>query len=236
MTYTQNTGYQKPNIYQGLKIGKEMNLTPQYVCNARRRYLTDELELLDLEIAFYDDYEGDVASEYFSLCQYSELTLKRAKVEQELRTIKQVTFKKPGLTDEMIDRAREYPVGQLIDFSRGNVKAFCHDDNNPSMFHGTRTNTVQCPVCCKSFDAISILMERDGLDFKSAVTNLCNRLEEEMVNARLHIICGNCGNNEYFGYKADPKGADMGDHFEPTISIKCPNCSTIHTIYGVKLE
>lgn len=171
----QNSGYQKSNIYQGLKIGEEMNLTPQYVCNARRRYLTEELELLDLEVAFYDDYEGDVASEYFSLCQYSELTLKRAKIKSELRTIKQVTFKKPGLTDEMIERARDYPVSQLIDFKHGKAIAFCHEDKNPSMFHGTRTNTAQCPVCAKSFDSIEILRERDGMSFKEAVTNLCSR-------------------------------------------------------------
>jgi len=168
----QNLGYQKSNFRQGIKIAEEFGLSIQYSINARRRFLVDELELLDLEIAFYDDYEGTPDNEYFSLCQYSFLSEKRAKVKQELRAIKNVTIRKPGLTDEMIEQARNYPVDKLIEFTRGTAIAFCHDDKRPSMFYGTRTNTAQCPVCCKSFDSISILMERDGMPFKEAVTNL----------------------------------------------------------------
>jgi hypothetical protein len=164
--------YHKPNFREGIKIADEFDLTPQYAVNARRRYLTEQLELLDLEISFYEDYRGNIDSEYFAVYNMSDLGEQRAKVKQELRSIKNVTIHKPGITDEMIQRARDYPVDKLIDFSRGNVKAFCHDDNRPSMYHGSRTNTAQCPVCAKSFDSIAVLVERDGMTFKSAVHQL----------------------------------------------------------------
>ena len=49
-----------------------------------------------------------------------------------------------------------------------------------------------------------------------------------MVNAKLHIICGNCGSNEEFKCECDPSGADMGDSFAPTVSLTCQNCGTTH--------
>ena len=171
----ENSGYQKSNFRQGIKIAAEFGLSIQYSINARRRFLVDELEMLDLEIAFYDDYEGSDIDNHFSFLQYSELTLKRAKVKAELRSIKNVTIRKPGITDEMIEQARDYPVGQLVEFTRSKARAFCHEDKNPSAYHATRVNRLNCPVCDKSFDPIGILMERDGMSFKEAVTTLSRR-------------------------------------------------------------
>lgn len=58
-----------------------------------------------------------------------------------------------------------------------------------------------------------------------------------MVHARLHIICGNCGNNEDLSYKIDLNGIDPGkidengnSIFEPDCYIYCSNCSTVHSI------
>jgi hypothetical protein len=168
----QNLDYQKSNFRQGAKIAEEFELTTQYAMNARRRYLTDELELLDLEMAFYEDYQGNLESEYFALFSISDLGIKRAKVKMELRSIKNVTINKPGITDEMIQTARDYPITQLIEFTRGKAIAFCHEDRNPSMYHQTRLNRACCPVCDKSFDPISVLVERDGMTFKSAIHQL----------------------------------------------------------------
>lgn len=77
-----------------------------------------------------------------------------------------------GITDEMIARAKSFPVDKLIDFTRGKCHAFCHEDKNPSMFHGTRLNLAVCPVCDKKFDPIAILMQRDGMSFIAAVKEL----------------------------------------------------------------
>ena len=150
-----------------------MDIPISFATNARRRFLMEELELLDLEIAFYDDYSGNEASEYFALSQYSEIALKRAQVEQELRSMKKVTQPQTGITDEDIDRARNHPITNLIEFKHGKASAFCHEDKQPSLYHATRTNRANCPVCDKSFDSIGVLMYRDNYMFQSAVKALC---------------------------------------------------------------
>jgi DNA primase len=82
-------------------------------------------------------------------------------------------MKEQEITDEMIISARSYPVDRLIDFGRSKkAKAFCHEDKNPSMYHGTKINKAMCPVCNKAFDSIAILMKRDMMSFKDAVKQL----------------------------------------------------------------
>jgi RNase P subunit RPR2 len=51
-----------------------------------------------------------------------------------------------------------------------------------------------------------------------------------MVNAKLHIICGNCGCNHMFEYAVR---LCIDDSVEPEqkyqdVTITCDNCSTIH--------
>lgn len=77
-----------------------------------------------------------------------------------------------GVTDEMIDAARNHPITNLIDFSRGNAVAFCHEDKRPSMFHAKRIGKAACPVCNKYFNAVDVLIERDGYSFIDAVRAL----------------------------------------------------------------
>ena len=53
-----------------------------------------------------------------------------------------------------------------------------------------------------------------------------------MVNAKLHIICGNCGSNDMFKYNIK---LSINDAVEPPqeyqrVSIFCDNCSTIHQL------
>jgi hypothetical protein len=50
-----------------------------------------------------------------------------------------------------------------------------------------------------------------------------------MVRARLHVICGNCGDNTMLTHIIDLKGGCDNDGKEfPVVSIICANCSTIH--------
>lgn len=79
-----------------------------------------------------------------------------------------------GLTDEMVEEARNYPITSLFEFVRGKTRCPFHDDKNPSAFHGTRTNRLVCPVCAKTWSSLDIMMERDGMTFKDAVKLLAN--------------------------------------------------------------
>ena len=54
-----------------------------------------------------------------------------------------------------------------------------------------------------------------------------------MVNARLHIICGNCGCKDLFEASVDSTGHDYTDEvekFEFCVYIYCRNCGTLHDL------
>jgi hypothetical protein len=51
-----------------------------------------------------------------------------------------------------------------------------------------------------------------------------------MVNARLHIICGNCGCGDNFEYETGTR-KDCEDITVGTdVCIACNNCATLHTL------
>lgn len=49
-----------------------------------------------------------------------------------------------------------------------------------------------------------------------------------MVKARLHLICGNCGNDDKDLFYAEYYEGD--ELTEPTIYVKCNNCGTVHDL------
>ena len=54
-----------------------------------------------------------------------------------------------------------------------------------------------------------------------------------MANARLHIICGNCGCNNNFTYNIDPEGHDFSEDeidLRSAVFITCENCATLHDL------
>ena len=77
------------------------------------------------------------------------------------------------ITDEMVEQARNVDTARIIEFTGGKSLAFCHDDRNPSLTYHKKTGRAHCFVCNKSYDAIQILIERDGMSFPAAVRELC---------------------------------------------------------------
>ncbi len=77
-----------------------------------------------------------------------------------------------GITDEMIQRAKQYPISELLTVPiRGNVtNCIAHDDKNPSM--NIKNNWAYCHACGFRGDSISVYMRLNGVDFNSAVKNL----------------------------------------------------------------
>ena len=54
-----------------------------------------------------------------------------------------------------------------------------------------------------------------------------------MANAKLHIICGNCGCNDDFTFEVVKDGKDVSDtetKFEDAFYIWCENCGTLHDL------
>lgn len=57
-----------------------------------------------------------------------------------------------------------------------------------------------------------------------------------MVNARLHIICGNCGSKD-LKWRAERDFIDLdGENFKDECVISCQNCATLHFMSHVLEE
>jgi hypothetical protein len=76
------------------------------------------------------------------------------------------------ISEADIQSAKQYPISQLIDFSRGPAIAWCHEDRRPSLAWLKRINKAKCYPCNKMFDPIDVLTERDGMSFIEAVKEL----------------------------------------------------------------
>ncbi len=77
-----------------------------------------------------------------------------------------------GITDEMIQQAKQYPMSELLTTPiRGNItNCIAHEDTNPSM--NIKNNWAFCYTCKFKGDSISVYMHLNGVDFKTAVKNL----------------------------------------------------------------
>ena len=75
------------------------------------------------------------------------------------------------ITDDMIERAREYPFDQLVEVTR-NKMAVCpfHGDKDPSF--SIKNNYGWCFGCGWKGDTIKFVMEKEGLKFADAVRRL----------------------------------------------------------------
>ena len=81
--------------------------------------------------------------------------------------------KETEINQDMIDRAREYPLSSLIEIQR-NKSARCisgtHADKNASM--DTRNNFAYCYACGWNGDSIAVYQKLHGASFVEAVKNL----------------------------------------------------------------
>lgn len=78
---------------------------------------------------------------------------------------------KNGVTDEQIERAKQYPIKDLIKVVRKQARCLWHDDKKPSM-HVYDDNHAYCYVCPRRADAIDIQMAVGNMTFIEAVKYL----------------------------------------------------------------
>jgi hypothetical protein len=76
------------------------------------------------------------------------------------------------VTEDMIERARHYPLENLIDIKRGmtNCISGSHVDKNASM--DARNNFCHCYACGWTGDTLTVYMKLNGVDFIAAVKAL----------------------------------------------------------------
>jgi hypothetical protein len=143
---------------------REMSKNRLAASRIRMRYLCDEIE-------FWVADDSEIGDYYARLC-YDEIhyLLSHASYTITTRSREKAGF--TPVTQDQIEAAKRYPVERLIHFERGKAKAFCHNDNKPSMYLSSKKKLAACPVCGLYFNAVDVLVHRDGYKFYDAVRQL----------------------------------------------------------------
>lgn len=141
---------------------KEMDKNRLAAARIRMRFIDQELELL------FAHPPHDIVNFWIAEYLFEKSMLVKHAYYEEVPVAKGSN----DITEDMIARAREYPIESLIDFQRGVSYAFCHDDRRPSLSLYRPKNNCRCFVCNKSFNPIDVLMIRDGMSFADAVRSL----------------------------------------------------------------
>ena len=90
--------------------------------------------------------------------------------EERFKHFKVFTGKVKTFPPEQIERARNYPLKDLIGTTKNIAKCPFHDDRTASL--NIKNNYYHCHACQITGDTIDFLMRRDGLTFQEAVLKL----------------------------------------------------------------
>lgn len=75
------------------------------------------------------------------------------------------------ITDDMIERAREYPIKNLLEIGHnGRAKCVFHQGEDYNM--DIRKNFAYCYVCGESGDSIKVYRAKHGAEFREAIISL----------------------------------------------------------------
>lgn len=71
-----------------------------------------------------------------------------------------------------IEKARGYPIDEIIDFKHGFAKCLWHDEKSPSLHHIKKENLAHCFGCNETYDSIDAAQKVWGLSFTQALKKL----------------------------------------------------------------
>ena len=163
-----------------LQAARDMGVPERYAVMRRLAFLQPQIKHLEREIwgaRRRMDRSRDplikALSESFVRDQEKELRPLKREATALLNHVngKETVQAPAGITPEMIDQARQYPITSIIEFTKGRYRC-CpfHEDSNPSM--ALYENHVHCFVCNRTWDSISATMALDGVTFREAVLAL----------------------------------------------------------------
>lgn len=105
------------------------------------------------------------------------ITLEREDyIAKKLKLKKILDFYKSPKGKEVLDieKAKSFPIEQLLEFKGGFTKCPFHEDKNPSAKYYKKTNRIHCFVCNQGHDAIDIYQKINNVNFNEAVKRLTN--------------------------------------------------------------
>lgn len=90
------------------------------------------------------------------------------------KQLEKIELKKKKLPQSLlnIEKAKQYPIGNLLTMKHNKTKCIFHSDHNPSLQYYPKTNTVYCFSCSTYGDAIKVYQKLNNCSFKEAVLRL----------------------------------------------------------------
>lgn len=165
------------SVIQLREKAEEMEIPFNEAAFCRFRYVRQQMFVASDEIDQLEDYDFESEAGIINYVRFADALDRLLDLAAEQRALMMNVCQKPRngsakITHEQVERARQYPVTQLIEFYRGRALAWCHPDKNPSMYYAPRINKAVCPVCNRYFDSIAIVMGLHNFDFIQAVKHL----------------------------------------------------------------
>lgn len=157
-----------PKVKESLKEWTA-EFPPDYVYQRRKAFLEEEIDLTRKRF-FKECKELAQRTDDFTYWheQYIETIEKR--LNRLGMEVKILVGKSDNLSPEKIARARQFPIGELIQVRRGMALCPFHNERTPSF--DVRKNFYHCYGCGVSGDVIDLAMKLRNLTFKQAVDSL----------------------------------------------------------------
>jgi len=73
-----------------------------------------------------------------------------------------------------LQKAKAYPIENLIKIQRNKAECLWHKDREPSLHYYRKDNKVHCFVCNKQWDSIDVVMKQHDCELKEAVSIITN--------------------------------------------------------------
>jgi len=126
----------------------------------------DNLQLLLLENKFDEERFIERAKKYYNQVEMVKVRglIKEFKEEMNFKEI----YK--GITPDMIEKARQYPIENLLEVKHGKALCFNHQESHPSM--NCKNNYAFCHACGWKGSVIDVYMKLHDCIFQEAVKSL----------------------------------------------------------------
>lgn len=179
-------------LHQTLNAAEEFGISPRRAIMARLKVLMPQITELDRELFIHKKREAFASTQsardrirvFVVLCERELKPLQdEAKSLLDYLNGKLKKYEKAGAAEKipeyMIERAKAYPLPLLLGQEPNGTMVCCpfHEDRSPSA--SIKNNYLICFGGCrpkdpkkKGWNPITLLMERDGVDFRSSVLRL----------------------------------------------------------------
>lgn len=160
-------------VKQSLREWRESEEMREFAKEARLRYLKEQERLVlemfrDNKTRYVEVMRTDPESfEIGFLLREAKYLVKRLESIKKEREARE-SNRKDEVTPEMVDRAREYPIEQIVKLERnGRAKCVFHAGEDGNM--DIRKNFAHCYVCGTHGDPIDVYKAVYGVGFREAV-------------------------------------------------------------------